>query len=515
MRTTDAGTATLRNGSPERSVLERVLVLVRGEHERRLTLELLEKGSLRGHACRDVDELCACMDEGAGALLVAEELLSPAALQRIREALRRQPEWSDYPFVVFSSHAQRSSIAGNAAGQLGNVTFLDRPVHVRSMLASVHAAIVSRRRQYEARRAIESRDAFLAMLGHELRNPLGAVSLAVHLLGRKLPAAKALREHEIIERQARHLARLVDDLLDVARITHGKIVLQRERLNLAEAVRAAFETLEPRAREQRLGYHLEIEDPSLWVIGDRQRLEQVFSNLLTNAIKYTPRGGAVHVTARSERGEAVVSVRDTGVGLAPEMRSRVFDTFAQVDASLDRAQGGLGLGLALVRSVVSMHGGAIEAASDGLGQGSTFTVRLACALNGDSETTAPLPVAPDGPPRSIVIVEDNFDIRDLLADVLRQSGHDVACAADGPGGLALVLARKPDIAFVDLGLPGFDGFELARRLRALGSSAHLVALTGYGQLEDRRRALEAGFGQHLTKPVTDSELAQAMSRAPR
>ncbi|HEX6273592.1 MAG TPA: hybrid sensor histidine kinase/response regulator, partial [Polyangiaceae bacterium] len=466
-----------------------------------------------GRACRDVSELCACLEEGAGAVLGAVELLSDGALRRLREVLRRQPPWSHYPFVLFSSRAAGAA-ADKAVAHLGNVTFLDRPVHVRSMLASVHTAIASRRRQYEARRAIESRDAFLAMLGHELRNPLGAVSLAVHLLGKKVPEATKLREHQVIERQSRHLSRLVDDLLDVARITHGKIVLQREKLNLVDIVRTAFETLEPRAREHRLTYDLRADEPLIWIVGDRQRLEQVFSNLLTNAIKYTPRGGSVNVSVHAERGEAFVRVRDSGVGIAAEMIGRVFDPFAQVDASLDRAQGGLGLGLALVRSVVTMHGGEVEAASDGLGSGSTFTVRLARSNEEPVDVSRATEAVVSATQRSVVIVEDNADIRELLAEILRQAGHDVTCAGDGPSGLERVLTLDPDLAFIDLGLPGFDGFELAHRLKTLGSRAHLVALTGYGQVDDRRRAIDAGFDQHLVKPVTDEDLAAALARVP-
>ena len=504
-------------GPPEvadTKLLERILVLVHGAREEQLTLSLITQAGFSGVACHSVAELCTLLREGAGAALVAEELLRGDRLRVLKEELRRQEPWSDFPFVVFSA-GRYQELATRTASTLGNVTFLDRPVTVRAMLASVRAALVGRRRQYEARRAIESRDAFLAMLGHELRNPLGALSLAVAVLGKKLPEGANQREYTVIGRQTRHLTRLVDDLLDVARITHGKIALKPERLNLGDAVRVAFETLAARAREQRLDYQLKILERSLWVEGDRQRLEQVFSNLLTNAIKYTPQGGAISVVVRAEEEDALVTVRDTGVGLAPEMRERVFDPFAQVDGSLARSQGGLGLGLALVRSIVTMHGGSVAAASPGLGFGSTFTVRLNRLDASAVEAPPPSASFPKLEPQRILIVEDHPDIREVLGELLEQGRHVVSVAATGPEGVEKLLALAPDMAFVDLGLPGFDGYELARRVRAAGSKTYLIALTGYGQAEDKTRSFAAGFDDHLVKPAHDGDIKDALARGAR
>ena len=496
-----------------RDALERVLVLVKGRHEGRLTLELLAREGFHGVTCKSVAELCFLMEEGVGAVLLAEELLTPEAIERLERVLRRQPPWSDCPFVVFSAPHERPLPAAKSIPVGGNVTFLDRPVRVRTMLAAVHAAIGSRRRQYEARRAIESRDEFLAMLAHELRNPLGAISLATTLLERRDPNASSSRAHAVIDRQTRHLTRLVDDLLDVARITSGKIVVKSETLNVAEVVQAAFATLEPRAREHGLEYDLHVSDTAISVGGDRQRLEQVFANLLTNAIKYTPRGGRVSVRIATEGDFVTIDVVDSGLGLAPETYERIFEPFAQIDTSRERAQGGLGLGLALVRSIVQLHGGSVEARSEGLGRGSTFRVRLPRipAFGIVAKTTASATVEP--PRRTIVVVEDNADIRDLLVDLLQGSGHEVVCAADGPSGLEKVLSLAPDIAFVDLGLPGFDGLELARRARASGSATHLVALTGYGQESDRQLSRTAGFDSHLVKPVVGADLDRVILRA--
>ncbi|HEY8078719.1 MAG TPA: hybrid sensor histidine kinase/response regulator [Labilithrix sp.] len=489
------------------ALLERILVLVRGARDAQVTSDLLARAGIQGFACANVDELCARMEEGAAAALLAEEVLSREAYARLADLLARQPPWSDFPIIVIG--APTGSI--DVPRRLGNLTFLERPVRVRSMLAAVSSAIRSRRRQYEARHAIESRDRFLAMLGHELRNPLGAIRLAVAAVDARSKGAPRGRELDIIDRQSKHLARLVDDLLDVARITHGKVVLARARLDLVDAVRDAFESQEARAREHGVSYVYRACASRLWVDGDRQRLEQVFANLLTNAIKYTPRGGVITVSVEREADRGVMSVTDTGVGITPDMIGRVFDVFAQSNRSLDRTEGGIGLGLAVVRSIVSLHGGTVRAESGGPGRGSSFTVELPLTTAAQPPAPSTRALAADGDEaRRIVVIEDSPDIRELLVTLLELAGHEVTIAEDGPQGLACILASDPDVAFVDLGLPGFDGLEVARRARAAGSTARLVAVTGYGQSQDRKLAIEAGFDAHLTKPVGDQDLRRAM-----
>jgi signal transduction histidine kinase len=491
---------------------ERVLVLVRGARDGALTAQLLGEAGFAASVCANVGELCARIEEGAGAALLAEEVLAGDVVARLGETLSRQPPWSDFPVIIFGGGKGAVAPAQDDDMRvLGNVTFLDRPVRTRSMLASVHAAIRSRRRQYEARTAIDSRDRFLAMLGHELRNPVGAIRLASAMLDKKTPAPP--RELAIIGRQSTHLARLVDDLLDVARVTHGKVVLKLEEVDLVQVVHGAFEAHEARARERGLSYELRAPPCVIGVNGDRQRLEQVLANLLTNALKYTPPGGAVTVTVRAEGASAEVEVTDTGIGIAPEMLGRVFDAFAQADRALDRAEGGIGLGLALVRSVVQLHGGAVEASSEGPGRGSSFLVRIPRIETQPVARASGPRLEPRSCGKRVVVVEDSADIRELLVDMLAEDGHDVSCADDGPHGLEEILRVTPDVAFVDVGLPGFDGFELARRARASGSTARLVAVTGYGQPEDRRHAFDAGFDDHLTKPVGESDLQRAMQGA--
>jgi signal transduction histidine kinase len=482
--------------------------------EAELTATLLEQSGVGCVLCRDVVELCDRIDAGAAAAIVAEEMLNEAAAERLRALLARQPPWSDFPLVVFGTLPNGDGKRAQGIARLGNVTFLDRPVRVRSMLASVHAAVRSRQRQYQARQAIESRDAFLAMLGHELRNPLGAIAFAISLLGKRTSVEAGTKERAIIERQSRHLSRMVDDLLDVARVTHGKVALQRAKLDLVEVARGAFDASEARAREQSLSYDFASDEPTILIDGDRQRLEQVFTNLLTNAIKYTPRGGAIKLRIETEADDMVrVVVTDSGIGLPAQMRDRVFEPFTQVDGSLDRAQGGLGLGLALVRSIVQLHGGSVEAHSEGLGRGSSFVVRLRRRFDESPSAPRASEVSASVARRRVLVVDDNEDIRELFTELLRQAGHEVACADDGPKGLEAVLSLSPDIAFVDVGLPGFDGLELARRVRAAGARVYLIALTGYGQAEDKQRTAAAGFDDHLVKPALDADIERAIRRA--
>jgi signal transduction histidine kinase/CheY-like chemotaxis protein len=490
---------------------ERVLICARGSRDAEITARLLERDGLEALVCADVGGLCAAIDEGAGAALLSEDVLAPAACERLADLLATQPPWSDFPIVVFGRpRTLHDRTSNDRLRALGNVTFLDRPVQVRSMLAAVHAALRGRRRQYAARGAIESRDQFLAMLGHELRNPLAAIHLAGELLTQQATDAQRAKQHAILARQTHHLSRLVDDLLDVARVTYGKVTLRLERVELGEILRSCWQAFEAAAQSQRLRYTLELGARDAFVLGDRDRLEQIFGNLLTNAIKYTPRGGTVRVQLATTDSECVVRVVDSGIGIAADVLPGVFELFRQADRSLARAKGGMGLGLTVVRSLLRLHGGSVEAFSDGPNQGSEFRVSLPLVRR-PSETAAPAQRAAAAiTPHKVVIVEDNDDLREMQEQLLRFAGHEVHSATSGPSGVAAILDWEPDVAFVDLGLPEFDGYELARRVRARGTSVRLIAVSGYGQVEDRKRAQAAGFDGHLTKPVGLPEMVQSM-----
>ncbi len=360
----------------------------------------------------------------------------------------------------------------------------------------------------EAEIANRSKDEFLAMLGHELRNPLAPIVTALHLL-RLRDGDRNQKERSLIERHVTHLVRLVDDLLDVSRITSGKVELKRQPIEMAEVVAKAIEMASPLLEQRRHELVVAVPKQGHMVDGDVTRLAQIVSNLLTNAAKYTEPGGRVTIAAERVAGSLVLRVCDTGIGLAPEMLPRVFDLFAQEAQALSRSQGGLGLGLAIVRSLVGLHGGTVCAESPGLGQGTQFTVRLPLLEGATSAAAAPasfaLEVGPTDPPapRAVLIVDDNEDAAEMLAVALTNWGHTVRVAHDGPAALQLVADFVPDVALLDIGLPIMDGYELARLLKERAALRHtrLVALTGYGQESDRLLTRKAGFDAHLVKPV--------------
>jgi PAS domain S-box-containing protein len=370
-----------------------------------------------------------------------------------------------------------------------------------------------RRHAEELAEAAHRKDEFLAMLSHELRNPLGPIRNALHLLRlRGSDPASIQRMREVVERQIRHMTRLVDDLLDVSRITRGKILLRYVRLDLARLARDTAEDHRLTVEEAGLTLALELPEAPIWVVGDPTRIAQMLDNLLHNAVKFTDAGGTitVRVSAEPEECQAVVSVTDTGVGIAPEMLPRVFGIFEQADSSLDRSRGGLGLGLALVKGLVQMHGGEVRAESEGPGRGARFTLWLPLEQAGASEGDASVPREKSA---RVLVVEDNRDAAETLRELMDLLGHEVEVAYSGPEGLAAARRFRPDVVLCDLGLPGMDGYALAAELRGSPETAHarLIAVSGYGQMEDRIRAREAGFDLHLTKPVDPERLSRLLA----
>jgi PAS domain S-box-containing protein len=362
------------------------------------------------------------------------------------------------------------------------------------------------------------KDEFLAMLAHELRNPLAPIRNALAILEEGADGATSAQARDVAERQVRHMAHLVDDLLDISRITRGKINLQKEPVDLAAAVSRSVEAARPVLSARRHTLSVALPQTPVSLLADPTRLEQILDNLLSNAAKYTEPGGRIDLAAERHGDEAVLRVRDTGVGIAPEMLPRVFDLFAQAERSLDRAEGGLGIGLTLVRSLVELHGGSVQAYSAGLGHGSEFVVRLPAA--GDAARRVDLPASPAPGPgepaavRRVLVVDDNLDAAQSLATLLKLWGHEVTVAHDGAAALEAVRARASDVILLDIGLPGMSGLEVARQVRGNPERPLLVALTGYGQEQDRRRSIAAGFDCHLVKPVDLRELRRLIAAAP-
>jgi PAS domain S-box-containing protein len=372
----------------------------------------------------------------------------------------------------------------------------------------------------ELRAANRAKDEFLAMLGHELRNPLSPILTALQLM--KLRGSDGSeRERTVIERQVNHLTRLVDDLLDVSRIARGKVELKEEIVEIAEAVAKAIEITSPLLEQRTHTLNVAVPRRGLFVKGDPTRLTQVISNLLNNAAKYTPPGGHITVAARDEDGDVVLRVRDTGIGIAADVLPRMFDLFVQERQAIDRSQGGLGLGLTIVRNLVERHGGRVAAHSDGPGTGSEFVVRLPQAMTtaaleahptnsvGGGRSLAPAPDA-----MRILVVDDNVDGAEMLATALRAKGYDTRVAHDAPAALRVAADFRPDVAFLDIGLPVMDGYELAARLRKRpdADGTRLIALTGYGQESDRQKTREAGFEHHFVKPVDLESIDALLSR---
>jgi PAS domain S-box-containing protein len=449
--------------------------------------------------------------EGWGWQAVHDPVALPGVLSDWRAALARGEAWEDtFPLRRRDGqmrwHLSRAVPVRDEHGQIvrwfGTNTDITERVEAEAAL----------------KEAERRKDQFLAMLAHELRNPLAPVLNGLQVL-RLSEADREVAEQarDMIERQIRHLTRLVDDLLDVSRITQGRIQIRRERIDLADLVRTAAGDRRPVLEQVGMKLVLEVPETPVWVAGDPTRLAQVLNNLLDNAAKFRNGGDSVTVrmTVDEERQQAVIDVQDKGIGIAPDLFPRLFDVFAQADRSLDRSRGGLGVGLSVVKGLVELHGGEVFAASGGPGMGASFTVRL--PLKDEPHALAENPATPLTPAAEslrILIVEDNRDAAESLRLLLELLGHRVAVAYNGPEGVRRAREWRPDVVLCDIGLPGLDGYAVAGELRhdPATAGARLIAITGYGQEEDRRRTRQAGFDHHLTKPVDPAILQPLLVR---
>jgi signal transduction histidine kinase/ActR/RegA family two-component response regulator len=493
---------------------ERVLIVAPAGRDAPLLRDALRRIGVLAVVCATVAELVREAARGVGIVVLTEEALDDASLQELRRIHDEQPPWSDLPIIVLATSrpALEAQIALTTAETLGNITMLDRPVSMLEFMTAIRAGLRSRRRQYEIRGYLvelnansRAKDEFLAMLGHELRNPLSAVQYAVATAS--VDERRRGRALAIAERQLQQLGLLIDDLLDVARVTLGHIALKKERVQLQEIVDRALEGVRPMVEERSQTLTVTPCPQPIELEADPGRIEQIVSNLLTNASKYTDRGGRIGAHCDWVDGYAVIRVRDTGIGIAPEVLPRVFELFAQAERTLDRSQGGLGVGLTISRNLAQLHGGTIEARSEGLGRGSEFVLRLPAlpaklhaATSPASTPDAALAVTPQ---KRVLIVDDNPDVAESLTMVLELLGHRVQAVHDGPLALDAARAQPPDLMLVDIGLPKMNGYEVARTVRADPALERvvLIALTGYGSAEDRARSRAAGFDHHLVKPV--------------
>jgi signal transduction histidine kinase/ActR/RegA family two-component response regulator len=529
---------------------ECILVLAPIGRDAELACSALNNAGFGTEICRNLGEVMEKLSAAMyGAMLVAEEALAPAVMARMREYLRTQSPWSDLPVIVLTGGGNSSAAHSPALslfGQEGNVTLLERPIRVVTLCSTARVALRARRRQYEVRDLLRQReevlaseraarsdaertgrmkDEFLATLSHELRTPLNAIVGWCSLLQDGPDDRDELKQGlETIERNARAQKRIIEDLLDMSRIISGKIRLEIHPFDLAEVVDAAVDTVRPAAEAKSIALQT-VHEPRLGpVTGDASRLQQVFWNLLANAIKFTPSGGTVRIRVQRLNAHVEVSVSDSGDGIKPEFLPLVFDRFRQADSSTTRHHGGLGLGLAIVKQLVELHGGIVRAESAGQGQGAAFTVELPVASPQPETPRRTLPQAgasdllghadwKDGCRLNgvkVVVVDDEPDAREIVKRLLEDCHADVLVAGSAEEALDMIRSSHPDVLVSDIGMPGEDGYSLIRRVRALpadeGGTIPAMALTAYARSEDRVQALRGGFQMHAVKPVEPAEL---------
>jgi signal transduction histidine kinase len=511
---------------------ERVLVLAPTPGDSHICRRYLAEAGLAVEVCEGSDTLDEALRDPPGALVVTEEALESPVGERIRTALTRQEEWSLLPLVVLTRNPTRTRLRLlDDVADYGRVSVLERPVRLLPFISAVRMALTERRQQLRIRELlaeradrIRQRDEFLALLGHELRNPLAAIMTCADIL-RMAPqdGEQGQRCRDLIDSQAHHMKRLLDDLVDVSRIARGKLAIQREPLDLRRVLEGAITGVRGRTQGKSQVLEADLGPSPIPLLGDPVRLQQVFANLLGNASRYSPPGARIVLSARSDQGDglAQVRVRDPGIGMTEETLAHVFDPFYQAADQGNGSSGGLGVGLALARSLVEQHAGTLTATSEGPGRGSELVVTL--PLEPETETaeagrgpvSTSVPASEMSNPRRVLVVDDNQDFAAGLKTLLEARGHQVDVAHDGPEGIRVAEHHQPDVVVLDIGLPGLDGYEVARRLRRLAglSGVRLVAVTGYGTEQSLRRSRLAGIDRHLVKPVALPDLEAAITGA--
>ncbi len=503
----------------------RALVLTLNEVDASLASTFLQNNGIEAVAFTHAHELASALSKGAGCVVFVEDALTDWDIPVLREALSHQPAWLDMPLIVVTHQVGAfSEVVARFFPNSGNVTLLDRPLNPHTLVSAVQVCLraYAHQRQLgelleQREQAVRSRDEFLAMLAHELRNPMAPMRNSLFMMQQlKIADPVFIKTREVLERQLNHIVRMVDDLMDVARLERGKVALQKRAMDLNAAVASAVETCGSGA--QRLGHRISATyvDRELPVDADPVRIEQIVCNLINNAAKYTTQPGEIRVETSVDGGYSVVAVSDPGIGFEPAAAENLFALFMQANATIDRSAGGLGIGLTIVRRLVELHGGSVTAHSDGINKGARFVVKL--PLMAGAVQPTPVDEKKEGAAsrrHRIVVIDDNADIRETLNMLLTMWGHDVETAGDGASGIACILRSHPDIALVDIGLPGTNGYEVARAVRQQdpARAIKLIALTGYGQPADKEMALQAGFDTHLLKPIAPAILAETLAAA--
>ncbi|MBL0419667.1 response regulator [Ramlibacter sp. AW1] len=485
----------------------RILVYSRPGRDVILVEKVLRAGGLDPLHCDTPIRLAEQLRLGVGALMLGEETLNGVTVAALSDYLQEQPAWSDLPILLLAKHGADSLEAQRGIEKLGNVTLLERPVRTMALISAARSALRARDRQYEMRALNQRKDEFLAALAHELRNPLAPISHAMALLQRQHPSAQTDKLTGIVERQVSHLKRLVDDLLDIARVTNGKLELQRSMTRADKVVQHAVEIAQAGITAQSHRLSIEVPSEPVDLYADHVRLVQCVANLLVNAAKFTPPRGEITLSVKVAPPVVQFAVRDNGKGLDAEFLGRIFSMFSQ-SRTVGEPTTGLGLGLHLTRAFAQLHGGSVTAHSDGPGCGSEFVLSVPAVVEAAGAQVAVASPGANPLQRSILVVDDNVDAASTLGALLTLQGASVEVAHDGAQALAAVKHKQPEAVVMDIGMPVMNGYEAARAIRALvpKGALTLIALSGWGQYADKARALEAGFDYHFVKPLDIDDL---------
>ncbi len=517
----------MSKGKENNNTENRVLVFMPTGRDATLVCSTLAKAGIDAQSCADSDELAREMAVGVGAVLLAEEGLRNGTLEQLSEAFDAQPVWSDLPIVLFAGGGQHIEILIATVATRFNATIVERPIRIPILISAVQGALRARTRQYQSRNLLNQleeadrqKDLFLATLSHELRTPLNSILGWIQLLKVEDSTKHIDQKHAlaVIERNARVQAEMISDILFVSRIITGKLKLNFNPLDVAAVVQTAIEVLRPAFDAKEINLQVDCAANLPIVEGDADRLQQVFWNLLSNAIKFTPDGGHIEARISSENQHVKIEIKDSGQGINLEFLPYVFERFRQADSSYTRQIGGLGLGLAIVRHLVELHGGTVSVESAGENLGAVFTVVLPAAsapqIISENKDQEVLPVIEKStlPTLRILLVEDDVDSREMLKTMFEQSGMEITDVGSAAEAVEAVQRIKPDVLISDIGLPNEDGYELIGKVRKLspelGGLTPAIALTGYVSLQDRHHAFDVGYQKHLSKPVDIDELLE-------
>jgi signal transduction histidine kinase/ActR/RegA family two-component response regulator len=520
---------------------ERVLLLTPTGRDALLTQKILAEVSISSSICGGIEELCSKLESGAGAVLLTEEALNQHAVNCLIQTLNKQPAWSDIPVILFTTNSESAGVLLNLLGQRANIIVLERPINISVVTGAVRSALRARRRQYQTKNLLveleeadRQKDLFLATLSHELRTPLnGILGWAGILRSGNLDEETVRHALATIERNARSQSQLIEDILDMSSIIRGNLRLHAEPLDLIPAINAAIDIVRPAAQAKNISLEAALDPQAGKISGDPSRFQQIVWNLLSNAIKFTPEGGHVQVELLQGIDHIKIQVSDTGKGISADFLPHVFDYFRQADNTITRNYGGLGLGLAIVRHLVELHGGTVQVTSAGTGKGATFTVTLPLMIAPDSASTSPtarqnhlsnnnssrLESFPSLNGFEILMVDDAADSREVMTEALTRCGAKIVTSPSVTEALEILERQDFDLLISDIEMPNCDGYSLIREVRAKekeqGRRIPAIALTAHARAVDRNRALSAGYDRHIAKPIEITEVLEAIAKFAR